>query len=73
MAFAKFMAGPIGRGIRIVAGVVLILLGLISVGGVGGIVVAIVGLAAVLAGAFNYCMISPLIKAPFWGKDALQK
>ncbi len=73
MAFAKFMAGPIGRGVRIVAGLVLVLLGLFSISGVAGIVVAIVGLAAVAAGAFNFCMIAPIIKAPFWGKDAAAK
>ncbi len=73
MAFAKFMAGPIGRGVRIVAGLVLVLLGLVSIGGVGGIIVAALGLVAVAAGAFNFCLIAPLIKAPFSGKDALAK
>lgn len=73
MAFAKFMAGPIGRGVRVVAGLVLVLLGLVSIGGVGGIIVAALGLVAVAAGAFNFCLIAPLIKAPFSGKDALTK
>lgn len=73
MAFAKFMAGPIGRGVRVVAGLVLVLLGLVSIGGVGGIIVAALGLVAVAAGAFNFCLIAPIIKAPFFGKDALTK
>ncbi|MBI5928943.1 MAG: DUF2892 domain-containing protein [Chloroflexi bacterium] len=73
MAFAKFMAGPIGRGVRIAAGILLILVGLFVIEGTGGWIVAIIGIAPVLAGAFNFCLIAPLIKAPFFGKEALQK
>ncbi|PJF27391.1 MAG: DUF2892 domain-containing protein [Phototrophicales bacterium] len=72
MAFAKFMAGPIGRGVRIIAGVILVLLGLLSVGGTGGIVLAALGVVAFLAGALNVCLISPIIGAPFSGKKALE-
>lgn len=73
MAFAKFMAGPMGRGVRIAAGVLLVLLGLFVIEGAVGLILAVVGIAAILAGTFNFCLIAPLIKAPFFGKDALQK
>ena len=35
MGFAKFMSSGVGRGVRIVAGLVLIFIGLFSVGGAG--------------------------------------
>ncbi len=69
MAFATFMAGPIGRMARIVLGVVLVLLGLFAMSGAAGWIVALIGVVAVLAGALNFCLIGPLIKAPFSGKD----
>lgn len=69
MSFARFMATPVGRAARIVVGAVLIILGL-SAGGTGGIILAIVGLLPLIAGAANVCFISPLIKAPFKGRDA---
>jgi len=68
MAFAKFMATPAGRLIRIVVGVVLIALG-ISSGGAGWIL-ALVGLVPLGAGIANVCVIAPLIRAPFHGADA---
>ena len=70
MAFAQFMASPAGRILRIVAGVVMIGAGLRSVGGTGGLVLAIAGVVPLAAGLFNFCGISFLIRAPFWGKDA---
>ena len=70
MSFARFMASPGGRGVRVAAGVVLIVIGL-AAGGAVGWVVAIIGLVPLLAGVFNVCMIAPLIKAPFNGKEAL--
>ena len=68
MSFARFMASPLGRGIRIVAGAVMIIAGLVMGGG-GGIALAVVGLLPLLAGVFNICAIAPLLKAPFSGKD----
>lgn len=72
MSFARFMASPLGRGIRIVAGAVMIIAGLVMGGG-GGIALAVVGLLPLLAGVFNICAIAPLLKAPFRGKDLAAK
>lgn len=69
MAFAQFMATPMGRGIRVVAGIVLIALGLLVVEGTGGIILAVIGLMPILAGALNICLIAPLIGAPFSGSQ----
>jgi len=71
MSFARFMAGPIGRGVRVVAGLALIVIGL-SIGSAGGYVLAVVGVVPLLAGALNVCVIAPVLKAPFSGKAALQ-
>ena len=65
MGFARFMSGPVGRGARIVAGLALIVIGA-SIGGAGWIL-AVVGLAPLAAGVFNFCLIAPIIGAPFWG------
>lgn len=70
MALAKFMSTLVGRGVRVVAGLAMIGAGLFVVGDVAGIILAVVGVLPLAAGALNFCAISPLIGAPFWGKDA---
>lgn len=71
MSFARFMATPVGRILRILAGGVMIFLGLAVVGGTEGLVLAGAGLLPVAAGALNFCAISKLIGAPFWGRATL--
>ncbi|MCC6613523.1 MAG: DUF2892 domain-containing protein [Anaerolineae bacterium] len=73
MGFAKFMAGTAGRLIRIIAGIVLILVGLLVVKDTGGIILAIVGVLPILAGVLNVCLIAPIIGAPFSGKEAASR
>lgn len=72
MAFARFMASPAGRILRVAAGGILIYVGLAGIGGTGGLVLAIVGVLPLAAGLFNFCGIGPLIGAPFLGRDALR-
>ena len=67
MSLARFMASPVGRGIRVAVGIALIIAGLV-IGSAGGYVLAAVGLVPLLAGALNVCVIAPLLKAPFSGK-----
>jgi hypothetical protein len=69
MGFAQFMASGLGRGLRIVAGIILIAVGLAVVGGTGGIVLAVVGLVPLLAGVFDVCLLAPLFGAPLKGTD----
>lgn len=73
MGFAKFMAGPVGRLARIIAGLVLILVGLLVVKDTGGLILAVVGIVPILAGVFNVCLIAPVIGAPFSGQAALKR
>jgi hypothetical protein len=64
--FVKFMASPAGRVTRVVAGIVLVALG-IFMHSVGGIIVAVVGLVPLLAGLFDFCVFAPLFGAPMSG------
>jgi hypothetical protein len=66
--FVNFMASPAGRITRIVAGIVLIVLGLL-LGGIGGIILAVVGLVPLLAGALDVCVFAPLFGRAFKGPD----
>ena len=66
MGFTKLMATPLGRLIRIAAGIGLIALG-IYVGAVWGLVLGVVGAVPLLAGIFNVCLAAPLFGEPFSG------
>jgi hypothetical protein len=65
--FFGFMAGSSGRMVRIVAGLALILIGLLALQGVGGWILAVVGLAPLGAGLFDRCIFAPLFGLPFVG------
>jgi hypothetical protein len=58
-----------GRLIRILAGIVLILIGLLVVKGTGGIILAVVGFVPLIAGLINICLFEPLFGGHFLGKD----
>jgi hypothetical protein len=62
-----FLASPSGRGARVVAGVALVLVGLLAVEGALGWVLALVGLVPLLAGLFDFCVFAPLFGLPFVG------
>ena len=67
-ALARFMASPIGRLLRVAIGLLLIYWGRSLHSGTGTLVM-IVGLIPLAAGVFNFCLIAPLIHAPFWGSQ----
>jgi sulfite exporter TauE/SafE len=67
MKFSQFMASNLGRLLRIVAGVVLIVIGF-QMKSTGGYVLAIVGLVPLAAGVFDFCLLAPLLHMPFAGK-----
>jgi hypothetical protein len=74
-AFFRFMASPAGRVTRIIAGLALVLIGLLVLGGIWGWILAIVGLVPLLAGLFDRCVFAPLFGLPFVGdplRQALQ-
>ena len=65
--FVSFMASSAGRITRIAAGAALIAWGLMSLGGVAGIIVAVVGVVPLLAGLFDICVFAPLFGNPMSG------
>jgi hypothetical protein len=74
-ALFDFLASPLGRVVRIVAGLAIILVGLFVVDGPLGWVLGIVGLVPLLAGLFDFCVFAPLFGLPFVGsrlRQALQ-
>ena len=71
--FIKFMVSGAGRIIRIVAGIILIALGLMVLGGTWGIILAIIGLVPLLAGLFDFCVFAPLFGHALSGKQIRSK
>lgn len=68
MQLIKFLASSAGRWTRGMAGLVLIVLGLLVIQGTGGVIVAVIGVVPLLAGVFDFCVFAPLFGAPFSGK-----
>jgi len=60
-----FMSRPAGRIARVVAGIVLIVVGAV-VGGAGWFL-AVVGLVPLAAGAFDVCLLGPVFGQPLRG------
>jgi hypothetical protein len=67
--FVKFLASTAGRITRIIAGIALIAVGMLVIHGVGGILLAVVGLVPLVAGLFDFCVFAPLFGAPLGGKQ----
>lgn len=65
--FVSFMASGIGRVARIVAGLALIIVGLLVVKDTAGIILVVVGLVPLLAGVFDFCVFAPLFNNPLSG------
>lgn len=68
----KFLASNNGKITREVAGILLILLGVLVIQGTAGWVIAVVGVVPLLAGLFDVCVFAPLFGLPFSG-EALRK
>jgi hypothetical protein len=67
----SFLASQNGRIVRAVAGIVLIVLGLLVVEGTAGWVLVVIGLVPLAAGVFDFCLAAPLFGKPLRG-DALR-
>lgn len=67
MALITFMASPVGRGARVVLGLVLMVLGFGVVGGTGGVILGIVGIVPIALGVLNVCMLAPVFGCPLRG------
>ncbi len=72
----SFLASRNGRIVRAVAGIVLIVIGLIVVynnDSSGGWILVVVGLVPLAAGVFDFCVFAPLFGLPFKGPDIRAK
>lgn len=67
MKFSQFMASTAGRVLRIVAGLALVITGLMMQS-TGGYILAVIGLLPLAAGVFDWCIFAPLMHMPFTGK-----
>ncbi len=68
-----FLASTTGRWVRIIAGIVLVLVGVWLVSGVWSWVLIIVGLVPFAGGVFDVCFFAPLFGLPFQGEALRQK
>lgn len=68
-SFARFIVSPAGRVLRVVAGVAIIVAGLLLVGGTSGYLVAAVGVVPLLAGLTDSCVLGPVFGAPLRGTE----
>ena len=62
--FAKFINTTAGRLVRIIAGLALIILGILEGLNTGGIILILLGLVPLTAGTLNLCIISGLLGGP---------
>src|ERR1035441_7770264 len=63
MRVVKLMNGMAGRSARVLAGLALIAGG-IAAGGTGGLVLALIGVVPLAAGAAGACLAAPLFRVP---------
>jgi hypothetical protein len=63
-----FLASPTGRIVRVAAGIALVAWGMLGIGSIAGMIVAIVGLVPLVAGLFDFCVFAPLFGAPLSGQ-----
>ena len=63
MKVVKLMNGVAGRSARVLAGLALVAGG-IAAGGTGGLVLALIGVVPLAAGAAGACLAAPLLRAP---------
>ncbi len=63
----QFMASSYGRVLRFTAGVALMGIGIVVIGGTTGALVALIGGVPLLAGLFDFCVFAPLFGQPFMG------
>ena len=73
MKIVKFMTSGMGRGARIVLGLVILSVGLLVVQGTPGLIMAVVALVPLAGGVFDYCLVGAALGYPFWGAEARKR
>jgi hypothetical protein len=67
-ALVSFLASRNGRIARGIAGIALIVIGLL-IGDTAGWIVVIIGVIPLAAGLFDFCLLGPLMGKPLNGAD----
>lgn len=73
MQLVKFMTSGMGRGARIVLGLVILSVGLWVVQGTLGTIMAVFGLIPLSGGLFDFCLIGFAMGYPLKGEEARKK
>ena len=73
MQFVKFMISIRGRMARVIAGLIILSLGVFVVQGALGVVLAIVALVPIAGGLFDFCTAGVALGYPFKGSEARQQ
>lgn len=68
MATIQFLGSTVGRWVRIIAGVILVVLAVI-LGGWWLLLLATLGLVFIAAGTFDFCLLAPLAGKPLQGSE----
>lgn len=73
MAFVTFMTGTTGRLLRIVAGIVLMTVGVLVVKDTLGTILAVVALIPIAGGVLDFCIVGAVLGYPFRGAAAREQ
>lgn len=69
MKLVRFLASSIGRVLKAIIGVALVLWGFSLISDIYSIIVMAIGGTVFLAGVLNFFILSPLLRIPFWAKN----
>ncbi|NDJ86429.1 MAG: DUF2892 domain-containing protein [Chloroflexi bacterium] len=64
----EFIISPTGRITQIVAGMLIVAVGLISFGTFWGVILAGIGLVPIFAASYDFCLLGPLFGLPISAK-----
>ncbi len=64
MSLIKFLGSTTGRWVRAIAGLALVIWGVLA----GIAVLTVIGALVAAAGLFDFCIFAPLFKKPFKGR-----
>jgi len=67
------MTSSKGRAARVIAGLVILAVGLAVVQGTLGLILALIALVPIAGGVFDFCLAGVALGYPFRGADARQK
>jgi len=69
--FVNFMRGGSGRVARVVLGILLLTVGLGTIGGTAGTVLAIFSAVPIASGVTGFCPLGPLFGVDFYGRERI--